>query len=205
MELSSLDAGKLVVSDSVFASDYRDGLVHQVVRAYVARSHTGTHANKSRAQVRGGGRKPWRQKGTGRARRGSTRSPLARGGGVIFATQPATASQKVNRRMYRGAMRSLLSRLTRDDRILAVKDFSSEPKTRAMVKLLSDYGLDGHRDGVRVLIVIAEYDRNLDLAARNLPDVDVCTAAQLNPLSLVHFHKLLVSVSALKSLEKRLS
>lgn len=183
MKLNTLDAGSLNVSDVVFAEDYREGLVHQVVKAYVARSHTGTHANKSRAQVRGGGRKPWRQKGTGRARRGTLRSPLARGGGVIFASSPnfSKNQHKVNRQMYRGAMRSLLSQLARDDRLVVAKDFTSKPKTSEAMKLLKKYGLSEHRNGMRVLAVVAEHDENLDMAMRNLPHVEVCTAAQLDP------------------------
>lgn len=205
MQLSTIDSGRVEVSDAVFADTYRDGVVHQVVNAYIARSHTGTHANKTRAQVRGGGRKPWRQKGTGRARRGSLRSPLSRGGGVTFAAQPGKTQQKVNRRMYRSAMRSLLSRLVQDKRLLVVKDFSVEPKTKAALSALSQYGLAGHTERVTVLIVVAEYDKHLDLATRNLPHVDTCVASRLDPLSLVHYHKVLLGMSALKHLEERLS
>lgn len=205
MQLNTINASKIEVSDTVFASVYSSGTVHQVVNAYIARSHTGTHAAKTRAETRGGGRKPYRQKGTGRARRGSLRSPLARGGGVIFPPRPIKTQQKVNQKMYRVAMRSLVSKLVQDDRVMVVQDFTTEPKTKAALKLFAEYGINSFASGTRLLVVVAEADKDLDLATRNLPHVLVCTTAQLNPLSLVLYHKVLISVSALKKLEERLS
>ena len=189
----------------MFASTFKEGAVHQVVNAYIAGSHTGTHAAKTRAETRGGGRKPYRQKGTGRARRGSIRSPLARGGGIIFAPRPFNRRPKNLRGMYRVAMRSLLSKLTEEERVVVVEDFTTQPKTKAALKLLGDYGFKNMNSSTRLLVIIAEQDPNLELAIRNLPHVELRLASKVSPLCLVKYHKFLASVSAVKKLEERLS
>ncbi|MGB0213797.1 50S ribosomal protein L4, partial [Algiphilus sp.] len=156
------------VSETTFGREFNEALVHQVVVAYLAGARQGTRAQKTRAEVRGGGRKPWRQKGTGRARAGSIRSPIWRGGGTTFAARPQDHSQKVNRKMYRGAMRSILSELVRQDRLVVVEQFAAEtPKTKALVGQLAALSVSN------VLIVTEGMDENLYLASRNLKDVDV--------------------------------
>ena len=174
------DAGSVDLADRTFAADYNEPLVHQVVTAYMAGGRRGTKARKSRAEVRGGGAKPWRQKGLGRARAGSIRSPIWRGGGATFAARPRSFEQKVNRKMYRGAMRSILSELIRRERLLVVEDFVLEkPKTRDMAARLSALGLTD------VLIVTAQQDDTLTLAARNLRNVAVQQSAEVSPVSLL--------------------
>lgn len=190
----------LSVSDAVFAADFNEALIHQVVTAYMAGARAGTKAQKNRAAVRGGGAKPWRQKGMGRARAGTIRSPIWRSGGVTFAAQPRDYSQKVNRKMYRGALRSILSELVRQERLVAVPELSVEaPKTKALAAKLKDLGLE------QVLIVLDQPDENLYLAARNLHQVDVCDVNEVDPVSLVGFDKVLMSSGAIKKLEERLS
>ena len=192
-------AGNVEVADSAFDAPFNEALVHQVVTAFMAGARSGTKAQKTRAQARGGGAKPWRQKGTGRARAGSIRSPLWRGGGVVFAARPRDYSQKVNRKMYRGAMRSIVSELVRQDRLVVLDKFEvAEPKTRALVSKLAKLGLDD------VLIVTDQMTEALALAARNLPRVGVLEAAQVSPVSLIAFEKVLVTVAALKKIEERL-
>ena len=192
------DAGSVELADRTFAVDYNEALVHQVVTAYMAGSRRGTKAQKSRAQVRGGGRKPWRQKGFGRARAGSIRSPIWRGGGATFAAQPRSHEQKVNRKMYRGAMRSILSELTRREQLIVVEEFAlDEPKTKNMVTRLSALGLTD------VLIVIAEHDDTLVLASRNLHRVAVQRYTEVSPVSLLSFDKVLMTVGAVKRIEER--
>lgn len=197
---SGESAGTVSVSDAAFGADYNGGMVHQVVTAYLAGARAGTRAQKNRAAVAGGGAKPWRQKGTGRARAGTIRSPLWRGGGVTFAAQPRNYDQKVNRKMYRGALRSILSELVRQDRLVVVESFDLEvPKTKALVAQLDRLGL---RD---VLVVVDVPADNLQLAARNLHKVDVRAAAAVDPYSLVAFDTVLVTASALKKLEERVA
>lgn len=190
--------GSVELADRTFAVDYNEALVHQIVTAYMAGGRRGTKAQKSRAQVRGGGRKPWRQKGLGRARAGSIRSPIWRGGGATFAAKPRSFAQKVNRKMYRGAMRSILSELVRRERLLVVDDFALErPKTKDMVARLSALGLTD------VLIVTVEYDDTLVLASRNLHRVAVQRCTEVSPVSLLSFDKVLMTVDAVKRIEER--
>ena len=192
------DAGSVDLADRTFAAEYNEPLVHQVVTAYMAKGRRGTKSGKSRAEVRGGGAKPWRQKGLGRARAGSIRSPIWRGGGVTFAAKPRSFEQKVNRKMYRGAMRSILSELLRRERLLVVEDFVlDKPKTKDMVARLEALGL------VDVLIVTADRDDMLVLAARNLHRVAVQRCAEVDPLSLLTFDKVVVTVAAVKRIEER--
>ncbi|SEK57388.1 50S ribosomal protein L4 [Ectothiorhodospira marina] len=188
------------VSDVAFARDFNETLVHQAVVAHMAGGRSGTKAQKTRAQVRGGGAKPWRQKGTGRARAGTIRSPLWRGGGKIFAASPRSYAQKLNRKMYRAAMASIFSELVRQERLVVVEDFKvGEPRTKALIAKLSELGLES------ALIVATEADANLYLSARNLPKVDVLDVAEINPVSLVGAEKVLITVSALKHVEGWLS
>jgi len=187
------------VSEAAFGVSYNEPLVHQVVNAYLAGARSGTRAQKSRAQVSGGGAKPWRQKGTGRARAGSIRGPIWRSGGVTFAAKPKDYSQKVNRKMYRGAMRSIFSELVRQERLLVLDEFALDaPKTKKLIAKLDGLGLGD------VLIVTAEFEENLALAARNLHWITVVDAPQINPVSLIAFEKVLITVAALKRIEERL-
>ena len=204
MELSVLksggsEAGSVSVSDVIFAREYNEDLVHQVVTAYMAGARQGTRGQKNRAAVSGGGKKPWRQKGTGRARAGTIRSPIWRGGGVTFAAQPQDHGQKVNRKMYRAAMQSIMSELARQDRLMVVESLDLEaPKTKLLVKHLSEYGVQN------VLIVSAEVDENLYLAARNLHAVDVLDVEGVDPLSLIGHDKVMITVDAVKKFEEML-
>jgi large subunit ribosomal protein L4 len=192
-------AGKVSVSDVAFAREFNEALVHQVVTAFMAGARQGTRAQKNRSDVRGGGKKPWRQKGTGRARAGTIRSPIWRGGGLTFAARPQDHSQKVNRKMYRAAMRSIMSELARQDRLVVVESLDlSEPKTKLLVKQLEGYGLDN------VLIVAAEINENLYLAARNLHKVDVRDVEAVDPVSLIAYDKVMVTVDAVKKFEEML-
>ena len=201
MELQLQGSGSVQVSDDTFAADFRESLVHQVVTACLSGARSGNAQQKTRSQVSGGGAKPFRQKGTGRARAGTIRSPLWRGGGTTFASTPRDYSQKINRKMYRGAMRSILSELVRQERLVAVDTFGvSEPKTRELLGKLQELGLENS-----ALIVTAEPDDNLYLAARNLPKVAVCDAASADPVSLVGFDKVLMTKDALKQIEERLA
>jgi len=193
-------AGTVEVTDATFGKEFNEALVHQVVTAYLAAGRQGTRAQKTRSQVSGGGKKPFRQKGTGRARAGTIRSPLWRSGGVTFAARPQDHSQKVNRKMYRAAMRSILSELVRQERLVVVEEFSVEtPKTKQLVAKLAELGLE------KALIVTEEVDANLYLAARNIPNVDVVDVAAADPVSLVAFDKVLVTVSALRKFEEKLA
>ncbi|MCI0401543.1 MAG: 50S ribosomal protein L4 [Gammaproteobacteria bacterium] len=188
------------VSDSVFAAEFNEPLVHQVVTAYLAGARAGTRAQKSRAEARGGGAKPWRQKGLGRARAGSTRSPLWRGGGVTFAAKPKSYALKLNKKMYRHAIRSIVSELVRQERLLVMKDFSVDsPKTRELAEKLRSLGIND------VLIVVENVDENLYLAARNLPRVEVRDASAIDPVSLIHFDKVLVTKGALEKIDEWLT
>lgn len=189
------------VSDVIFAHKFNEPLIHQVVTAYLAQARSGNHAQKNRAAVRGGGKKPWRQKGTGRARAGTIRSPIWRKGGVTFAAQPQDYSQKVNKKMYRGAMRSILSELARQERLIVVDEFLMDsPKTRDLLGKLNTLGVSE-----AVLIVTESIDINLYLASRNLYKVDVCDVPAVDPVSLVAASKVLITVSALKQFEELLA
>ena len=192
-------APELDVSDANFGREYNEALVFQILNAYRAAGRAGTKTQKSRAEVRGGGRKPHSQKGTGQARAGSIRSPIWVGGGRTFAARPRDFSQKVNRKMYRGALRSMLSELVRQDRLVVVPAFSVEaPKTKMLVGQLKTLGLED------VLLVVEAQDDKLFLAARNLPHVEVVTVAGVNPVSLARHDRVLATVGAVKLLEERL-
>ncbi|MEJ1355637.1 MAG: 50S ribosomal protein L4 [Candidatus Sedimenticola sp. (ex Thyasira tokunagai)] len=200
VQAGSGDAGTLQVSDDVFAAKFNEALIHQVVTAYMAGARSGSKAHKSRSEVSGGGAKPWRQKGTGRARAGTIRSPIWRGGGVTFAARPRSYEQKVNRKMYTGALRSILSELVRNERLVAVGDFTVEAaKTKELVSKLAGLDLND------VLIVAEQPDENLYLAARNLYGVGVCDVNEVDPVSLVGYEKVLITSGAVKKLEERLS
>ena len=189
----------LEVSDATFASPFNEALVHQAVTAYLAGARAGTRAQKSRSQVRGGGAKPWRQKGTGRARAGTIRSPIWRGGGKTFAAVPANYSQKLNKKMYRAAMRSILSELLRQERLLVVDKFAVEAaKTKELVSKLAALGLTD------VVIVAVEPDDNLYLAVRNLPWAEVVDVSAVDPVTLIRHEKVLMTADAVKKLEERL-
>jgi large subunit ribosomal protein L4 len=194
-------AQDIQVSDATFAREYNESLVHQVVVAYMAGGRSGTKAQKTKAEVRGGGIKPWRQKGTGQARAGSIRSPIWVGGGRAFAAKPRDFSQKVNRKMYRGAMQAMLSELARTDRLSVVNGIELEaPKTKLLVQTLTDLKL-----GSKVLIVIEAHDEKLELASRNLPYVDVVQVSALDPLSLARHDHVLATAGAVRMLEERLA
>ena len=194
------NGGDVELSDEAFAREYNEALVHQVVVAYAAGTRQGTRAQKTRAEVRGGGRKPWRQKGTGRARAGTIRSPIFRGGGQTFAAKPQDYSQKVNRKMYRGALRCIMSELIRQDRVVACESFGVDtPKTKALQNKLKELKLED------TLIISESVDENLYLSARNLKNVDVSDVYGLNPVSLIGHEKVLITVDALKKLEELLS
>jgi len=193
-------AATLPGSERVFGAEYKPGLVHQVVTAYLAGARAGTRAQKNRSAVRGGGAKPWRQKGTGRARAGTSRSPLWRGGGVTFAARPQRYDQKVNRKMYRGALRAILSELVRLGRFRVLPSFTLEaPKTKLLAGRLAEMGV---RD---VLILTEVLDDALLLASRNLPGVDVMTAQEVDPVSLLAFEQIVVTEGAVRKLEERLA
>jgi len=193
-------AGKdLQVSETAFGRDFNEGLVHQVVTAYMAAGRSGTKAQKTRAQVRGGGAKPWRQKGTGRARHGSIRSPIWAGGGRAFAASPRNYEQKVNRKMYRAAMQSLLSELVRQGRLKIVESLEvAEPRTRLMVDKLKELSVDSG------LFVVEAFDEKLYLASRNLPDVEVLEVTALDPVSLLRYDQVVMTVAAVRRLEEKL-
>jgi large subunit ribosomal protein L4 len=192
-------AAELQVSEAAFGHKFNEALVHQVITAYRNAGRSGTKAQKSRAEVSGGGKKPWSQKGTGQARAGSNRSPIWVGGGKTFAAKPRSFEQKVNRKMYRGALRSMLSELARTERLVATDALALEaPRTKLLVGQLKAWSLES------VLIVVEATDEKLFLAARNLPHVEVIEASALNPLSLARHDKVLMTVGAVKMLEERL-
>jgi len=204
VELNIAKPGKpsksLSVSDIAFAKEYNEGLIHQVVTAYLAGARQGSRAQKNRAAVRGGGKKPWRQKGTGRARAGTIRSPIWRGGGVTFAAKPKDFSNKVNRKMYRAAMRSIFSELARQERLIVVEELNIDsPKTKLLVEKLGQYNL------TNVLIVSEEIDENLYLASRNLYKVDVSDLHAVDPVSLIAHDNVMMTVGAVKKFEELLS
>lgn len=194
------NAGTVSVSELAFGKEFNQDLVHQAVVAYMAGSRQGTKAQKTRSEVSGGGKKPWRQKGTGRARAGTIRSPIWRSGGVTFAAKPRDYEQKLNKKMYRAAMRCIMSELARQERLLVVEEFAIDaPKTKALLGKLAQFELSD------VLIVTDEVNENLYLAARNLHKVDVRDAQGLDPVSLIRFEKVVVTVSALKKIEEALA
>ncbi|MEK6749214.1 MAG: 50S ribosomal protein L4 [Pseudomonadota bacterium] len=194
-------SGKAIsLSEQVFGQAFNEPLIHQVVTAYMAAARRGTRAHLSRAEVSGGGHKPWKQKGQGRARAGSSRSPLWRGGGKTFAAEPVSYAQKVNRKMHQGAMRAIFSELVRQERLVIVEEFRLDaPKTKQLIEKLKGYGLDN------VLIVTDQPDQNLYLSARNLINVDVRSLSKADPVSLVSHEKVLISVAALKKIEELLA
>jgi large subunit ribosomal protein L4 len=199
VNLNTVSGSAVELSEVAFGRDFNEALVHQVVTAYLAGGRQGSKAQKSRADVSGGGKKPFRQKGTGRARAGSIRSPIWVGGGKTFAARPQDWSQKVNRKMYRGAMQCILAELVRQDRLVLVEEFAVEaPKTKALLAKLTDL------NATRALIVTEAVDENLYLAARNLPHVDVVDAAAIDPVSLIAFDKVVMSVAAAKKIEVEL-
>lgn len=199
MEISLTTGGALEVSEVAFGREFNEPLVHQVVVAYMAASRAGTRAQKNRSAVSGGGRKPWKQKGSGRARAGTIRSPLWRKGGVTFAAQPQDYTQKVNKKMYRGAIQSILSELVRQERLVVVEEFAVEaPKTKELVAKLKDL------NAKEALIVTDSVDENLFLASRNLHKVDVRDVDGIDPVSLIGFDKVVMTVAAVKKIEEKL-
>ena len=193
-------SNSLEVADSTFDAAFNDALVHQIVTAHRAQARSGTKAQKNRSDARGGGTKPWRQKGTGRARAGTIRSPIWVGGGRAFAARPRKFEQKVNRKMYSAAMRSIVSELLRQDRLIVVDDFvCAQPKTKELVGKLDALGVSG------ALILVDHYDTNTCLAARNVPDVDILDLREIDPVSLIRFPQVVATAPAVKGLEERLS
>ena len=192
----AVSGGSVELAETAFAREFNEALVHQVVVAYMAAGRQGSRAQKNRSAVSGGGKKPWRQKGTGRARAGTTRSPIWRSGGVTFAAQPQDHSTKVNRKMYRGALRCIVSELIRQQRLIAVESFAVEaPKTKALLTQLKELEISNG------LIITEEVDENLFLAARNVKAVDVRDVEAIDPVSLISYDKVLITVPALKKLE----
>lgn len=200
MDLKTVTGAAVELSDTAFGREFNEALVHQVVTAYLAGARQGTRAQKTRAEVSGGGIKPWRQKGTGRARAGSIRSPIWRGGGRAFAAKPQDWSQKVNRKMYRGAMQCILAELIRQERLILVEELSvSGPKTKELIAKL------GELNASRALIVTKEVDENLYLAARNIPHVNVLDTSEVDPVSLIAFDRVIMTVEAAKQFEEALA
>ena len=200
MDLNVQGGSSIQVSDVVFGADFKESLVHQVVVAYLSAARSGTKAQKNRSAVRGGGAKPFRQKGTGRARQGTSRSPIMRSGGVTFAAQPRNHEQKVNRKMYRGALRSILSELVRQERLVVVDEFSvSAPRTKELLSKLKEV------DAEDALIITENFDENLMLASRNLYRVDARALNEVEPVSLIGYEKVVITSAALKALEEKLA
>jgi large subunit ribosomal protein L4 len=200
MKLKMQGSGTVDVAESAFGAKFNEALVHQVVNAFLAGGRAGTKAQKNRAAVRGGGAKPWRQKGTGRARAGTIRSPIWVGGGRTFAAKPRDYSQKVNKKMYRAALRSVFSELVRQDRVVVTESITMDaPKTRELASMLKGFELDN------VLIINEVFDEKVFLSARNLPNVGICDAASIDPVVLMRFEKVLITLPALKLIEGRLS
>lgn len=205
MELKIQTAGKkkassMTVADNVFSAEFNEPLIHQVLTSYLAGARSGTKAQKTRSEVRGGGKKPWRQKGTGRARAGTIRSPLWRSGGVTFAAKPQDHSKKLNKKMYRGAMRSILSELVRQERFVCVESFDvADSKTKLVKEQLDKLGLED------VLVVTEELTENLYFGIRNLPKADVIDTNEIDPYSLIGFEKVLMTKAAVEKVEAWLS
>jgi len=195
--LSSTKNQDINISDSAFSKDFNESLVHQAVVSFMAGGRQGTSKQKTRSEVRGGGKKPFRQKGTGRARAGTIRSPLWRGGGVAFAATPRDYSKKINKKMYRAAIRSIFSELLRQGRLVAIeKPVLDKPKTKEIASLLNEFSLS------KVLIIIDELDMNLYLSTRNIPKVDVITVREINPVNLLKANKVAVTADAFKQIEE---
>ena len=200
MKLKMQGSGSVDVAETAFGADFNEPLVHQVVTAFLAGGRAGTKAQKTRSEVRGGGIKPWRQKGTGRARAGTIRSPIWVGGGRTFAAKPRDFSQKVNKKMYKSALRSILSELIRQDRLVVTDSIEMKaPKTKELASRLKKLDLDS------VLIVNEAFDEKVYLSARNLANVGICDAASVDPVVLMRFEKVLMTLPALKMIEERLS
>lgn len=190
----------IAVSDTVFGLEYKENLIHQLVTAYMAAGRAGTKAQKNRSDVRGGGAKPWNQKGTGRARAGTSRGPLWRSGGATFAARPRDYSQKVNRKMYRAGIRSMLSELNRQQRLIVVEDITVDaPKTKQMSAKLADLGV------AKTLIITETGDEKLYLSARNLAYVEITDVAGMNPVNLVRYDHVVATVGAVRAIEEALS
>jgi large subunit ribosomal protein L4 len=197
MQLTVAGGKDIQVSEATFGREFSEALVHQVVTAYLAGARAGTKAQKNRSAVSGGGKKPWKQKGSGRARAGTIRSPIWRGGGVTFAATPRDHSQKVNRKMYRGALQAILSELVRQERLVVVGSLDlAEPKSKALVARLSDLGVE------KGLIVTADVDENLFLASRNVPGVYAVDVSGIDPVSLVGADKVVITVDAIEKIQE---
>ena len=198
IELLSNSKNKdISISNEVFSKEFNESLVHQAVVSFMAAARQGSAKQKNRSEVRGGGKKPYRQKGTGRARAGTIRSPLWRGGGVTFAARPRDFSKKINKKMYRAAIKSIFSELVRQNRLVAIeKPVLEKPKTKEIANFLKEFSLS------KVLIIIDELDMNLYLSARNIPNVDVITVKEINPVNLIKSHKVAVTSKALKQIEE---
>ena len=198
IELLSNSKNKdISISNEVFSKEFNESLVHQAVVSFMAGARQGSAKQKNRSEVRGGGKKPYRQKGTGRARAGTIRSPLWRGGGVTFASRPRDFSKKINKKMYRAAIKSIFSELVRQNRLVAIeKPVLEKPKTKEIANFLKEFSLS------KVLIIIDELDMNLYLSARNIPNVDVITVKEINPVNLIKSHKVAVTSEALKQIEE---
>lgn len=198
MDLKTHSGGTVSVSDTVFGATYNEGLVHQIVTAYLAAARSGNAAQKTRSEVRGGGAKPWRQKGTGRARAGTSRGPIWTGGGVTFAAKPRDYTQKVNKKMYRAALRSILSQAATEGKLVVVDSFEvAESKTKAMIARLAELGVG------KALILMDEVTESVYLASRNLTSIQVLDVEGVDPVSLVRFPHIVVTTAALKQLEER--
>jgi large subunit ribosomal protein L4 len=199
MEIIVSGGDKVSVSDEVFDRDYNEGLIHQAVVSYMAAARSGTSAQKTRSEVSGGGAKPWRQKGTGRARAGTIRSPIWRSGGITFASKTRDYTKKINKKMYRAAIRSIFSKLIKEDRLIVVNKLDlSEPKTKLMSQRLVELGVDD------ALLVTNELNSNVFLASRNIKNISAIDASAINPLDLVSFKKVVIELDALKAVEGRL-
>ena len=195
--LSNTKNKDISISNEVFSKEFNESLVHQAVVSFMAGARQGSAKQKNRSEVRGGGKKPYRQKGTGRARAGTIRSPLWRGGGVTFAARPRDFSKKINKKMYRAAIKSIFSELVRQNRLVAIeKPVLKKPKTKEIANFLKEFALS------KVLIIIDELDMNLYLSARNIPNVDVITVKEINPVNLIKSHKVAVTSEALKQIEE---
>lgn len=195
--LSSTKNQDINISENAFSKDFNESLVHQAVVSFLAGSRQGTSKQKTRSEVRGGGKKPYRQKGTGRARAGTIRSPLWRGGGIAFAAKPRNYSKKINKKMYRAAIRSIFSELLRQGRLVAIeKPVLEKPKTKEIANFLKEFSLS------KVLIITDELDVNLYLSARNIPNVDIITVREINPVNLLKAQKVAVTADAFKKIEE---
>ena len=195
--LSTENSKGIDIPESVFGKDFNESLIHQVVVSYLAGARQGSAKQKNRSEVRGGGKKPYRQKGTGRARAGTIRSPLWRGGGVAFASRPRDYSKKINKKMYRAAIRSIFSELLRQEKLVAIENpVLDKPKTKEIAKFLNEFSLS------KVLIITDEIDINLFLSVRNIPNVDVITVREINPVILLKAQKVAVTAEAFKQIEE---